>query len=105
MSDAKAIFDAMVARFDADEADDMSATFQFELDDAEPYYVVISDGACQLEAGEHDDATVTLGMDVATLSDVMSGELDGMQAFMQGKIRADGDIMLATKLTQIFPAP
>jgi len=38
-----------------------------------------------------------------TLEEVMSGETDGMQAFMTGRIRADGDIMLATRLTSIFP--
>lgn len=104
MSDAKAIFDAMVERFDKDAADDMDAIFQFELDDAEDHYVVVNDGDCQLNVGEHDDATVTLSMDTETLVAVMSGELDGMEAFMQGKIRADGDIMLATKLTEVFPS-
>lgn len=103
MSDSKAVFDAMVSRFDADEADDMEAVFQFDLDDADNYHVSIADGRCELAAGEHDEPTVTLGMDLETLQDVMSGELDGMAAFMQGKIRADGDIMLATKLNQIFP--
>lgn len=103
MSDSKVVFDAMVERFDADAADDMEAVFQFDLDDADNYNIEVNDGACKLAAGEHDDATVTLAMDLETLKDVMSGELDGMAAFMQGKIRADGDIMLATKLTQIFP--
>ena len=103
MSDSKVVFDAMVERFDADAADDMEAVFQFDLDDADNYNIAVNDGACKLASGEHDDATVTLAMDLETLKDVMSGELDGMAAFMQGKIRADGDIMLATKLTQVFP--
>ncbi|MBJ7550053.1 SCP2 sterol-binding domain-containing protein [Marinomonas ostreistagni] len=105
MSNAKDIFDTMLTRFDRDAASEMDAIFQFELDDADSYFVTISEGTATLEQGEHDDATVTLGMDTDTLSEVMSGELDGMQAFMQGKIRADGDIMLATKLTEIFPTP
>ncbi|MBR7889580.1 SCP2 sterol-binding domain-containing protein [Marinomonas sp. A79] len=103
MSDSKTVFDAMLNRFDADEADDMEAIFQFDLDDADSYHLSIADGSCIMGEGEHDDPTVTLSMDLATLKEVMSGELDGMAAFMQGKIRADGDIMLATKLTQIFP--
>lgn len=103
MSEAKAVFESMLARFDADEADDMEAVFQFDLDDDSNYNLSISEGKCAMAEGEHDDPTVTLSMDLDTLKDVMSGELDGMAAFMQGKIRADGDIMLATKLTQIFP--
>ncbi|EAQ67271.1 hypothetical protein MED121_15129 [Marinomonas sp. MED121] len=103
MSNSKQVFDSMVERFDAEEADDMEAVFQFELDDADDYHIAINEGACTLAEGEHDDATVTLSMDLETLKDIMSGELDGMAAFMQGKIKADGDIMLATKLNQIFP--
>ncbi|MCS7486594.1 MULTISPECIES: SCP2 sterol-binding domain-containing protein [Marinomonas] len=103
MSEAKSVFESMLGRFDADEADDMEATFQFDLDDADSYHLTIADGECEMGEGEHDDPTVTLSMDLDTLKAVMSGELDGMAAFMQGKIRADGDIMLATKLTQIFP--
>ncbi len=102
MSDSKTIFDSMVERFDSTVADGMAAVFQFDLDDADSYNIAISEGACALASGEHDDATVTLAMELETLKDVMSGELDGMAAFMQGKIRAEGDIMLATKLTQIF---
>lgn len=105
MSNAKEIFDTMLTRFDSAAAADLDAVFQFELDDADPYFVIVEDGSVTCEQGEHDDATVTLGMDTETLAEVMSGELDGMQAFMQGKIRADGDIMLATRLTQIFPTP
>jgi len=103
MSDAKKVFEAMVERFDSEEADGMEAVFQFEIDDSDHFHLVIEDDKCALQEGEHDDATVTLSMDLDTLKNVMSGELDGMDAFMQGKIRADGDIMLATKLTQIFP--
>ena len=103
MSEAKSVFESMLGRFDADEADDMEAVFQFDLDDADSYHLSINDGKCEMGEGEHDDPTVTLSMELDTLTDVMSGELDGMAAFMQGKIRADGDIMLATKLTQIFP--
>jgi len=33
----------------------------------------------------------------------MDGSTDGMQAFMAGQLRAEGDMMLATKLGEIFP--
>lgn len=103
MSEAKAVFDDMVARFDADQADGLDAVFQFDMEEGAGYHLTIDDGACTLGEGDHDDPTVTLNMDLDTLKSVMSGELDGMAAFMQGKIRAEGDIMLATKLTEIFP--
>ena len=42
--------------------------------------------------------------DKETLVGVMKGETDGMQAFMGGKLRAEGDMMLALKLGELFPA-
>ena len=35
---------------------------------------------------------------------IVSGETDGMQAFMGGKLRAEGDMMLAMKLSELFPS-
>jgi putative sterol carrier protein len=31
------------------------------------------------------------------------GELNGMFAFMSGKLKAKGDLMLAQRLTKLFP--
>jgi len=47
---------------------------------------------------------VTLVMDGDTLAGIVSGETDGMQAFMGGKLRAEGDMMLAMKLSELFPS-
>ena len=42
-------------------------------------------------------------MSTETLVGIMTGETDGMQAFMGGKLRAEGDMMLAMKLGELFP--
>ena len=103
MSDLSSIFEEMKGRFNSEAAAGLDAVFQYQLDDGEPYYVAINDGTCDVAQGEHDEPSVTLSMDSATLQEVLSGETDGMQAFMTGRIRADGDIMLATRLTALFP--
>ena len=55
----------------------------------------------ELYTGENPN--VTLIMDSETLKGITSGETDGMQAFMAGKLRAEGDMMLAMKLGELFP--
>ena len=103
MSDLSNVFEEIKNRFNSAAAAGLEAVFQYQIDDGEPYYVSISDNACEVGAGEHDEPSVTLSMDTQTLQEVLSGETDGMQAFMSGRIRADGDIMLATRLTALFP--
>lgn len=102
MSDLKATFAEMQGRFNAEAAAGTDAVFQYEISDGGAWYVSVQNGACEVAEGSSDDASVTLRMDSATLAEVMSGETDGMQAFMTGRIQADGDIMLATKLAAIF---
>ena len=102
MSEVSGIFNQMGERFDADAAADVDEIFQFDIDD-EYWHAIVEDGACQIIEGEHDDPSVTLSMDAETLQEVMSGETDGMQAFMAGRIKATGNMMLATQLTNLFP--
>jgi len=103
MADMNSIFTEMKSRFNADAAAGTDAVFQYEISDGGEWFVTVQDGNCEVAEGSNDDATVTLRMDTETLEEVMSGETDGMQAFMSGRIQADGDIMLATKLAAIFP--
>ncbi|WP_420598545.1 SCP2 sterol-binding domain-containing protein [Neptuniibacter sp.] len=103
MADMNSIFTEMKSRFNADAAAGTDAVFQYEISDGGEWFVTVQDGNCEVAEGSNDDATVTLRMDSETLEEVMSGETDGMQAFMSGRIQADGDIMLATKLAAIFP--
>lgn len=77
--------------------------FQFNIEDGENYALIVKDGTCALEQGDNPNANVTLIMDSETLKGIVSGETDGMQAFMAGKLRAEGDMMLAMKLGELFP--
>ncbi|WP_372742669.1 SCP2 sterol-binding domain-containing protein [Neptunomonas sp.] len=103
MSDLSNIFEEMKNRFNSAAAAGLDVVFQYQIDDGEPYHVTVSEGSCVVAQGEHAEPSVTLSMDSETLQEVISGETDGMQAFMTGRIRADGDIMLATRLTALFP--
>lgn len=103
MSELQALFEQMEGRFNADASAGLDAVFQYDIEDHGSWQMSVADEKCQLSSGDSNEATVTLAMEADTLKGVMSGEVDGMQAFMTGSIKATGDIMLATRLTDLFP--
>ena len=66
------------------------------------YAVIIKDKACTYEKREPSDARVTLGLTVPDYLRLISGDLDGMQAFMQGKLKLQGDMMFAQQIQTMF---
>jgi putative sterol carrier protein len=93
----------MQSKFNASAAAGLDLVFGFKIEDGEDFFLTVKDGACDLTTGTSPDANVTLIMNTETLSGIVSGDTDGMQAFMGGKLRAEGDMMLAMKLGELFP--
>ena len=102
MTDVGKAIEELQKGFNPDAAKDMNEVFQFEVKDDGEYFIEIKDGTCTVGTGEHDDPSVTLIMNKATLKGVLSGEVNGMTAFMTGKMKAQGNMMLATKLNSLF---
>ncbi|MBA1275048.1 SCP-2 family sterol carrier protein [Stutzerimonas nosocomialis] len=103
MSNVDQTIQGMKAKFNSSAAAGLDLIFQFNITDADNYYIVVKDGTCDIQQGDSSDANVTLIMDSETLQGIMTGETDGMQAFMSGKLRTEGDMMLALKLGELFP--
>ncbi|WP_416884801.1 SCP2 sterol-binding domain-containing protein [Marinospirillum sp.] len=103
MADLNSVIEGLKDKFNATAAAGMEDIFQFNIEDGDNYHIIIKDGSCEINQGNHADPSVTLIMNQDTLKDVLTGEQDGMQAFMAGKLRAEGDMMLATKLSALFP--
>jgi putative sterol carrier protein len=102
MADRQATIDQLKARFDPQTAQDMDDVFQFNILDDEDYYLEIREGTLDVHQGEHGDPSVSIATDSATLKGIMNGEVSGMHAFMSGKLKASGNVMLATRLPQLF---
>lgn len=101
MSAIAEAFGKIESKFNPSAAAGLDVVFQFNVE-GETYHLSVADGECKLAEGEHDEPTVTLIMDQATLAEIISGELNGMQAFMAGRLRTEGDMMLATRLSDLF---
>src|SRR6266540_7364025 len=76
--------------------------FKFIGEEAGDWNATIKDGKVDVERGIHPSPKMTLTADSQDYVKIFTGELDGMQAFMQGKIKLTGDLNLAMKLMQMF---
>ena len=81
---------------------DASIQFHFTGEEASDWYVTIKDGACTPSEGLVDDPTLGLTVASQDYIDMVSGKLDAMAAFMQGKLKLQGDINLAMKMVGFF---
>ena len=83
---------------------EMSGVFQFELSGEEPidFYFKLSDGVPEVAEGKADNANITASMSGSDFKEMQNGTLDGMSAFMTGKLKIQGDMSLAFKLESLL---
>ena len=81
---------------------DATIQFKFSGADAGEWFLTIKENKCQVGQGTIPNPKMTLAADSTDYLKIVSGELDGMQAFMQGKLKLTGDPGLALKLLGMF---
>lgn len=66
--------------------------------------VVVIDGAATPNTVDNNDRDTdcTIGLTLATLAELMSGELNPTTAFMSGRIKVSGDMSVALKLQRVL---
>jgi alkanesulfonate monooxygenase SsuD/methylene tetrahydromethanopterin reductase-like flavin-dependent oxidoreductase (luciferase family)/putative sterol carrier protein len=99
------IFKGMERNFRPYKTNGFAGDVQYELK-AGPkirqWVVRISSDGCRTGPGRSLKAAVTLKMSVPTFARLISGELLGAQAFMEGKIEVEGDFNVAARLGEMF---
>eukprot|EP00420_Gonyaulax_spinifera_P033828 CAMPEP_0197870222 /NCGR_PEP_ID=MMETSP1439-20131203/978_1 /TAXON_ID=66791 /ORGANISM="Gonyaulax spinifera, Strain CCMP409" /LENGTH=100 /DNA_ID=CAMNT_0043489111 /DNA_START=88 /DNA_END=386 /DNA_ORIENTATION=+ len=98
---SQALFDRMAAAVKAKGPELVKmggAVFQFVISDAGPegkFTLDLKNGSGDAKAGEDAKADCTITMKDDDLMAMSEGKLDGMQAFMGGKLKIKGNMMLA----------
>jgi putative sterol carrier protein len=82
----------------------VEAVVQYRLtgEDGGDWVVTIKDEKCTVEQGIAVSPKLTLTAKAHDFREVMLGKVDGMMAFMQGKLKLTGDLNLAMKLNGFF---
>ena len=99
------IFDFMATQFQPDKAAGQSAVIGWDITSSEGtnnYQLKVADGTCTASSGGGEPARVTLGMALPDFLRFITGQLDGMQAFMTGKLKLSGDMMFAQSMQAWF---
>jgi putative sterol carrier protein len=102
------IFAGMAEAFLPAKAAGQSAVIQYDVKaggKAHSYQLKVADGTCQIVKGAAGPARVTLGLSLADFLRLVSGKLNGMQAFMSGKLKLQGDMMFAQTMQGWFQPP
>jgi putative sterol carrier protein len=104
VTSAQEVFDAMPGRFLPEQAGDMRATIQFDLsgEGGGQWHAVIADRKLTVNEGVAPSPSLTFSAAANDYLSMINGELNPMQAFMQGKIKVRGDMPLVMKLQSLF---
>ncbi|MGH7665885.1 MAG: SCP2 sterol-binding domain-containing protein [Candidatus Dormibacteria bacterium] len=101
------IIDQIPVAFRAEKAQDLEATFQFDITGSlgGQWYAEIKDSRCQVTAGSSPSANITITISDQNFVKLITGRLDGTMAFMTGKLKLKGDMGLAMRLSGLFQMP
>lgn len=97
-------FDNMTSRFKPERAKGVNAVIQFKLsgESGGDWNISVADETIAVNQGVAPSPKVTISMTDADFVNLITGKANGMQLFMTGKIKLQGDLMLANAMMSWF---
>jgi putative sterol carrier protein len=94
----------MPLAFNAPAAEGLTAVYQFEVqgDEAFVAHLRISEGACTCHEGPANKPNLTIKTPADVWLKISRGELNGQQAFMNGRYKVEGDMNLLLRMSRLF---
>ena len=83
-------------------ADALGASIKFAFNGGEGTIFIDGTGSENVVSNEDKEAECTINVDLEVLDGMVSGTMNPMEAFMGGKLKIDGDMGPAMKLSSMF---
>ncbi len=99
------VFEKMPEAFLPEKAGSQSAVIQYNVispDGTHTYQVKVTDGRCTIEKEISEKPRVTLVLSAPDFLRLVTGKLNGTNAFMQGKLKLAGDMIFAMTMQSWF---
>jgi putative sterol carrier protein len=100
----KEVFEEIPRQFDASAWGPQDAVLQFNItgDDEGIWAINIKGGQVTVTDGAVTDPNMTVTTSAQDMLAIVNGDLNAVSAFMQGRVRIDGDMSLAMKLQTLL---
>ncbi|GAC1394764.1 MAG: SCP2 sterol-binding domain-containing protein [Ktedonobacteraceae bacterium] len=99
-------FVTMQSIFNPSAAAGLNKTFQWDIsgEQAGKWALKIANQTCELIRGQAEKPDITMSMKDTDWLAIAEGTLQPMIAFSTGKVKVTGDMMLAMRVPNLFPA-
>jgi putative sterol carrier protein len=97
----------MIAEFPPEKAAGLDAEVQLQLtgEGGGDWALKIAGGRVSAREGRATEPRLTVTAALEDVAAIAEGTLDGMAAFMKGKIKLSGDVGLAMRMVSLFKKP
>jgi pimeloyl-ACP methyl ester carboxylesterase len=104
--EVRSSFLRLAERFRADEARGLDVVYVVEVLGRNATTIHIRDGRCLISPGASERAAATLTASASTWLELVDGSVDGIAAFIAGRLSIRGDLNLAARFETLFhPGP
>jgi multimeric flavodoxin WrbA/putative sterol carrier protein len=104
IEDMRLLLRGMAASFNSQAAEDLKTAIQFEVTgkQAGDWFLSIENGKCTYQEGKANSPNLTIKTPSEVWLAIANQEMDGQQAFMEGKYTATGDMSLLMRMRSLF---
>jgi putative sterol carrier protein len=104
VDNVREVFDEIPGQFDATAWGSQDAVLQFNItgDDGGTWVVDIKNGVASVSNGAAASPNMTVTTSGPDMLAIVNGDLNAVSAFMQGRVRIEGDMSLAMKLQTVL---